>query len=265
MPRIRTVKPDFWTDSKVVGLSPLARLLFIGSWNFADDYGALEPDAAQLKRRVLPDEQCDPDALVGELLDAGLILWMSNGDEEFWRVKGWEDHQRVDKRSTSRYGHPDSWNPAEPSPNPAESRRIPPSPRSGREGKGKEGKGTVASDKPPRKPRNDEHSQLFTALVEVCGLDPPLTKHEGGRVGTAAKQLVEIGASPSDVHDRAKAYRKRWPDIDLTPTGLTANWGQVVSSRNGSRPPPREDACQECGQTLDGHDRQLCEILARAS
>ena len=30
MARIRTIKPDFWTDEKVVELSAFARLLFIG-------------------------------------------------------------------------------------------------------------------------------------------------------------------------------------------------------------------------------------------
>jgi hypothetical protein len=35
MARIRTTKPEFWTDGKVVGMSPFARLLFLGSWNFA--------------------------------------------------------------------------------------------------------------------------------------------------------------------------------------------------------------------------------------
>ena len=264
MPRIRTVKPDFWTDSKVVSLSPLARLLFIGSWNFADDYGAIEDDAAQLKRRVLPDEQCDPDALVDELLEAGLLAAMTDGNETFWVVAGWEKHQKVDKRSTSRYGNPDSWKPAE-------SRRVPPSPRPGREGKGREEEGKVASAKPPRIPpkknSNDEHSQLFQALVDVCGLDPPLTKHEGGRVGTAAKQLREIGATPDDVRQRAGAYRKRYGDeVELTPTGLVSNWAQVVASRNGHRrAPPSPDACQQCGQGKSDHDDQLCKILAEAS
>lgn len=35
MARIRTVKPEFWTDRRMVKLSPLARLLYISSWNFA--------------------------------------------------------------------------------------------------------------------------------------------------------------------------------------------------------------------------------------
>lgn len=143
MARIRTIKPEFWTDSKIVGLSPLARLLFIGCWNFADDYGALAADPVQLKLRVLPAEPCDPQDLVDELLSAGLLRLVTNGDETFWIVAGWEKHQKVDRRSKSTFGDPDTWEPSEPSPKPAELRRVPPSPaessrRKGREGKGRE-------------------------------------------------------------------------------------------------------------------------------
>lgn len=34
MARIRTIKPEFWTSEQVMGCAPLARLLFIGLWNF---------------------------------------------------------------------------------------------------------------------------------------------------------------------------------------------------------------------------------------
>jgi len=131
MARIRTIKPEFWTDSKVVQLSPIARLLFIGCWNFADDYGALAADPLQLKLRVLPAEQCDPQQLVDELLDAGLLRPTTNGQDTFWIVAGWEKHQKVDRRSTSTFGDPETWQPAEPSTSPAELRRVPPSPRDG--------------------------------------------------------------------------------------------------------------------------------------
>ena len=42
--RIRTIKPDFWTDAKVSKLTYLARLLFIGLWNVADDEGRFKSD-----------------------------------------------------------------------------------------------------------------------------------------------------------------------------------------------------------------------------
>ena len=92
MARIRSVKPELWTDSKVVGLSPLARLLWMGSWNFADDYGCMPADPTQLKLRVLPADDCDPSALVAELFAAGLL-------EDFdgrWRVPQWSELQGLD-------------------------------------------------------------------------------------------------------------------------------------------------------------------------
>ena len=49
MARIRTVKPEFWTDRRVGECSPNARLLFIATWNFADDHGGLDRSAKQLK------------------------------------------------------------------------------------------------------------------------------------------------------------------------------------------------------------------------
>ena len=39
--RIRQVKPEFWADSEMAGLSFRARLTFIGLWGIADDAGWL--------------------------------------------------------------------------------------------------------------------------------------------------------------------------------------------------------------------------------
>jgi hypothetical protein len=47
MARIRTIKPEFWTDEKIVECSFEARLMFIGMFNFADDKGNLVREAYQ--------------------------------------------------------------------------------------------------------------------------------------------------------------------------------------------------------------------------
>ncbi len=39
MARIRSIKTEFWTAEQVMECSPIARLLFIGMWNFCDDGG----------------------------------------------------------------------------------------------------------------------------------------------------------------------------------------------------------------------------------
>ena len=63
MARIRTVKPEFWTDEKVVECSIPARLLFIGLFNFANDMGCLERSPKRLKMQIFPADalDCEPD------------------------------------------------------------------------------------------------------------------------------------------------------------------------------------------------------------
>jgi len=75
MPRGRIIHPDFWTDSKMVRLSPLARLLFIGSWNYAHcDQGHLTDDPEGLVMKVLPRDNVNVDELLGELFREGVVV-----------------------------------------------------------------------------------------------------------------------------------------------------------------------------------------------
>ena len=65
MARIRTIKPEFWTSEQVMECSPLARLLFIGVWNFCDDAGNHPMSAKTLKALVFPGDDITS-AKVGE-------------------------------------------------------------------------------------------------------------------------------------------------------------------------------------------------------
>lgn len=106
MARIRTIKPEYWTSEQVVDCSTTARLLFIGMWNFCDDAGIHPASAKTLKMRVFPGDDIttqDVDALVAELVAAGLITGYSVENQQFWRVTGWK-HQRIDKPNY-RYPH----------------------------------------------------------------------------------------------------------------------------------------------------------------
>lgn len=59
MARIRTIKPDFFTSEDIMALSPLARLLYIGTWLEADREGRLTWKPSTLKVRYLPSDACD--------------------------------------------------------------------------------------------------------------------------------------------------------------------------------------------------------------
>lgn len=103
MARIRTIKPEFWTDSKIVQLPYEARLLFIGLWNFSDDYGVIEYEADRLQLQIFPaDPLIDVGLLVDVLVASGLIDFMVGEEKDVLVIRNWSKHQRVDNPSKAR-------------------------------------------------------------------------------------------------------------------------------------------------------------------
>lgn len=137
MARIRTIKPEFWTDEKVVELSFEARLFFVGSWNFADDSGNLQRSAKKLKMQVFPADVIDCEPLIQSLIDHGLFIEYSVNGEEYLHIKGFKDHQVVNRPSKSTIPPPQEIDLLSGLTEPSLT-----------EGKGKEGKGRDMSGKP---------------------------------------------------------------------------------------------------------------------
>lgn len=95
--RARNIKPDFFTDGELVGCSPLARLLFTGLWCLADREGRLKDKPLEIKMRILPADNCDPDELLKELEDSGRIVRYRAGELKLIQVKNFLKHQRPHK------------------------------------------------------------------------------------------------------------------------------------------------------------------------
>ena len=74
MAKARLLRPDFWTDERVVSVSPLARLLFQGLWTYVCDNGHVDDSTLQLKMRVLPGDSCDVTELLDQLLKTGMVI-----------------------------------------------------------------------------------------------------------------------------------------------------------------------------------------------
>jgi hypothetical protein len=102
MARIRTIKPEFWTDESVGECSVSARLLFIASFNFADDQGGLDRSAKQLKAQAFPYDAIDCEPLVLELIRAGLFIEYEVADRKYLHIKGFRKHQKVEKPAKPR-------------------------------------------------------------------------------------------------------------------------------------------------------------------
>src|SRR6185369_10598356 len=214
MARIRTIKPDFWTHEKVLGLSPLARLMFIGMWNFADDYGRMDYAPRSIKARIFPTDDTvtveSVKSMLGELSSQDLIIVYSAKDREYLEITGWE-HQRIDKRQPSKIPGPfedGSVKFEECSTNAADQSSTPAPVMEGKVEEGKDSR-RVAEATPPR--ANESFAELkkiypkrlgdykwalaerkFNALVKT-GVDPKLILAAVGRLEVTHRKLGNIG------------------------------------------------------------------------
>lgn len=108
MARIRTIKPEFWTSAQIMECSPLARLLFLGMLNFADDAGRMGHSAKTLKAQIFPSDDFPVDdirRMIVELSSNGLILIYSASGKEYIQITGWH-HQKIDKPKESKIPGP---------------------------------------------------------------------------------------------------------------------------------------------------------------
>ena len=112
MPRIRSIKPEFWSSPQIGQLDPYWRLLFIAMWNWADDYGRGTCEPRELMGFAFPH---DDEMTVGEFR-RGLGGIHRVFGVKFYRVAGrsyyliptWDKHQKIDKRAKgSKYPSPE--------------------------------------------------------------------------------------------------------------------------------------------------------------
>ena len=104
MARIRTVKPDFFTDEKLTACSPTARLLFIGLLCFVDDYGVMQYSPKRTKMLIFPADNLDVEPFIAELVAQNrVVLYQSEGRSYLW-VRNFTRHQRINRPSKWRAG-----------------------------------------------------------------------------------------------------------------------------------------------------------------
>jgi hypothetical protein len=110
--RIRTIKPEFFTSEDIVGLSPLARLLYIALWCEADKRGRLAWKPLTFKLRYFPADDCAINALCEELIHQRVVVLYGDG---LAYIPGFEKHQHVNPRETeSDLPDPEGWRDAGP-------------------------------------------------------------------------------------------------------------------------------------------------------
>lgn len=101
MGRIRTIKPQFFTNERLAELPAHARLLFIGLWTISDREGRLEDRPLRIRAEVFPYEvDVDVDAHLALLESAGFIERYCVGQLAVIQIVNFLKHQNPHIRET---------------------------------------------------------------------------------------------------------------------------------------------------------------------
>jgi hypothetical protein len=104
MPRIRTIKPQFWLDENLGTISRDARLLYIGLWNLADDTGIFQWRPMQIKAQIFPyDTDITSDDIsrwLENLTDTGDVEQFEFNGKSYGQINSFLEHQDIKNPST---------------------------------------------------------------------------------------------------------------------------------------------------------------------
>lgn len=100
MPRIRSIKPQFWLDENLGTLPRDARLLYIGLWNIADDTGVFEWRPAKIKAQLFPYDTDISPTKIEEWLQmiegiGDIKKFTNNENKAFGHIRSFLEHQQI--------------------------------------------------------------------------------------------------------------------------------------------------------------------------
>lgn len=258
MARIRTIKPDFWTDEKIVELSFEARLFFIGSWNFADDNGNLQRSARKLKMQIFPADAIDCEPLIQSLMAHGLFSEYEVNSEKYLHIKGFKAHQVINRPSKTGLPVPESGS----SPTPLTDDSLTEGKGREVEGKGRERNGmeeekvlvvpTPASEETPAPPISEIVPNSRAAAISI------LMRRNGVEGCNSANPIVQEWAANPKVTDdlllTAADMAKKREVLRPGPNYLKPIIEQLL---NPPRPKPNEDAWKRTPKGVEGKASEL--------
>lgn len=118
MPRLRTIKCEYWDSPKIGRLTFFERLLYIAMWNYADDYGCGSAQPNGLAGFAFPYDDDVSSRQIREGLASisrHLRVTLYQVDQRpYYYIQSWDEHQNVDHPSKKRNPSPDdgiAWDP----------------------------------------------------------------------------------------------------------------------------------------------------------
>lgn len=110
MPRIRTIKPSFFTSTTIADLNMRQRVLFIGLWTHCDDEGRCLNEARILKGALFPlDDDVTAQHIAVDLdgmENLGLIRRLAVDGDSIIQITNWKEHQHINRPTASKWQVP---------------------------------------------------------------------------------------------------------------------------------------------------------------
>ncbi len=255
MPRIRTIKPSFFTSEDSGMWSDATKVVFMGLISQASDNGIGSANPRFLVGQILPyQDQQEALMKVHEALleaqGAGSVVLFRRADRDFYWLRNWADHQYVQNPSKglpalpspeeiqAYEDHHDAWMDAPTRENtPPTLTLMKPHESSGApheayalEGKGREGKGREGKDTPSTSPTSVSSTAVAVPVQPPLMLDvaPPVASFEDfwfacpRKVGKGAAEAsfgkaVARGAAPGQIVGQMQAMAQYWRDSRTEP------------------------------------------------
>ena len=104
MARKRMIDPAFFLDEELAKLSPHARLLYIGSWQLADDNVYTLPHRPEwIKAQLFPYEKVNMEEIIHELITCGKFVIFEKENKKYIYIKNMGEYQKIDHPSKQKY------------------------------------------------------------------------------------------------------------------------------------------------------------------
>ena len=216
MPRIRSIKPEFWQDTKLSRLPIFERLLYICLWSMADDEGRIEGDAETVWHFGFPREKVETVSRgLAKLREASIALpYLSARGIGHLFLPNFTRHQRIDHASKSKLPPP---------PEDIDSKRV------------------ASSDEALANPREDSsRTRRALALDQGAGI---MDQGAGSRIPSAGADTA-LDPAPSAV-DLPEKRTKSWlsetaPDRFRKAAPLIIElWNKTCDEMNAAYPSGR--------------------------
>ncbi|ODT01557.1 MAG: hypothetical protein ABS52_16570 [Gemmatimonadetes bacterium SCN 70-22] len=103
MPRIRSIKPEMFSDEKLAPLPVITRFVFVGLIAMADDAGRLLDNLKIIDAFLFPETSETARRSLDELSSKGLIRRGTTASgQKIVEIVNWRKHQRIDRANLSR-------------------------------------------------------------------------------------------------------------------------------------------------------------------